>query len=244
MSSIEYRCEARSVDTFLAQSVHYVRTGHYFYVRCLRKPKLNPRREKDAHEVDAKLIEKYDIARPRWRRERRNLGTAAGIHLLRYDRVYVFYLTKGRHAPFYGDHGEAIQDIRHKALKVFGYSIRSTVSKIDGKRRVMVRLDPETERQVSAHLLTVATWDSFRDRTRMEREFERLPYQPYAPVYEQLLRIAKRVNRVRRRRGFEPIDLVCVPRFRRIGPVFVEDGVQVARRAAACCAAIDQERGR
>ena len=56
----------------------------------------------------------------------------------------------------------------------------------------------------------------------MEKEFSRLNYQPYEPVYAQLVAIAKKVNKVRRRRGFEKIELSCIRTKRRLGPVFAE----------------------
>jgi hypothetical protein len=32
MAKTNYRCEARSIDGFLAQLIRYVASGHYFYV--------------------------------------------------------------------------------------------------------------------------------------------------------------------------------------------------------------------
>lgn len=77
-------------------------------------------------------------------------------------------------------------------------------------------------RKVMAHMLCICVWNTYRDKTTLEREFHRLPYQPYEPVYAQLCIILRRVNRARRRRGFEAIDQACIRKKRRLGTVFVE----------------------
>jgi hypothetical protein len=217
MNRRDYPCEAASADGFVAQIVRYVTSGYFFYKQC-RIPT-----HKDPRTVDHKLMGRYGIGGKKWRRERRNLRDSAGVHYLRYGPVFVIMLTKGRHDMFYADHGSDIQDIRRTALKVFGYSIRYGFSQEQRRHKVSVRLDADTYRQVKAHLLTVATWDSFRARDRMEREFERLPYQIYGPIFDQLLAIAKQVNRSRRRRGFEQVDYGCIPTKVRLKSVFVDD---------------------
>jgi hypothetical protein len=133
--------------------------------------------------------------------------------------------TKGRHDTFYADHGATVIDIRRVALKAFGYSIRYGFSHAAERRRVSVRLDEPTYRSLRTHMLTTAVWNSHRCPERMEREFSRLPYQPYSPVYRQLVSIAKAVNRARKRRGFAPIDLHCLPTKKRLTKVFATGAV-------------------
>jgi hypothetical protein len=136
--------------------------------------------------------------------------------------VLVIILSKGRHEAFYDDHGSCVRDIRRTALKVFGYSVRFSFCEAEKRDKVSIRLDAGTYRTVKAHMLTIAVWDSYRDKARMEREFSRLPYQVFDPVHAQLISIARQVNRARRRRGFEQIDLGCIRTRRRLGTVFVE----------------------
>lgn len=50
-----YRCEAATLDGFLAQLVRYVASGHYFYVTG-----VVPER-KDPAQVNRKLIDPYGI---------------------------------------------------------------------------------------------------------------------------------------------------------------------------------------
>lgn len=205
MDRKQYRCEARSVAGFVAQIVRYVTSGHYFYVRVLIPPHKDPRC------VDEKLLRLYDIARPAWRRERRRLKSSAGIHYLRNERLAVIMLTKGRHDDFYRDHARTVADIRRKALKVFGYSIRFGYSAGEQRMKVFVRLDAERYRELKNHFAAMATWESYRDPLPLEREFRRLPVLAYDPVFDQLVAIARQVNRARRRRGFAPVRLACLP---------------------------------
>jgi len=217
MSSKLYRYQAKSIDGFLSQLVRYVANGgHYFYIR-VRVPD-----GKEPQVVAEKLLDRYDIRKSRWQRKRRHLKETASIHLLQYREVIVIILTKGKHEAFYEDHHSQVQDIRRTALKVFGYSVRYSFSEIEKREKVFIRLDLKTYRKVTAHMLTVAVWDSYRCLEKIEREFNRLPYQPYEPVFAQLVAIAKKVNRARRRRGFEALDLKCIRNKRRLGTVFVE----------------------
>ena len=214
MSTVDYPCEAKSIDAFLAQLVRYVASGHWFYVRCRIPAGKNPQR------VDEKLLRLYDIRRPRWQRKRRHLKDNAGIHYLRYDRLFVILLTKGQHETFYRDHGPSVLDIRRTALKAFGYSIRWSFSEAEKRSRASVRLDKETYRDVKGHMLAICLWPCYRSPEAMEHEFRRLPYQLYGPVREQLYRIARAVNRRRRRAGLPSIDYDCISSKMRVTTVF------------------------
>lgn len=209
-----YRCEAESVDGFLAQLVRLISSGHYFYVTATVPEHKDPRA------IDEKLLGLYDVDRPRWKRQRRNLKTSAGIHYLRHGRFFVLMLTKGNHAAFYRDHGEQLRDIRRTALKFAGYSIRYTFSEDEQRQRVFVRLDKETCRSVKAHLLQLATEPRYRQASLLEEAIHSLPYQPYRPVREQLYSIAKAVNCQRRRAGLPPVRYSCIREKRRLRPTF------------------------
>lgn len=217
MAAEQYDYETKNIDGFLDQLVRYIRRGgHYFYIRCVVPEGKDPRA------VAEKLLTRYGIRRKRWQRKRRYLKDAASIHLLLYGQVLVIMLSKGRHEAFYADHGNSVHDIRRTALKVFGYSVRFSFSEAEKRDKVSIRLDAETYRKVKAHMLTIAVWDSYRDKARLEREFWRLPYQVFDPVHAQLISIGREVSRERRRRGFEQIDLGCIRNRRRLGSVFVE----------------------
>ena len=212
----EYRHLARNRAAFIAQIVRYVSRGYYFYVCCQVPEKKNPAA------IDEKLLAKYEVRKHRWRRERRNLKGAAAVHYLRFDRTFVLMLTKGRHDAFYSDHRKSVSDIRRQALKVFGYSIRYGFSQFEKRKRTFVRLDRSTYDKLKNHLLAVACWDSMRSVERIEREFKRVPYQPYGPVIEQLQVIRRVVNRARRRRGYPSLNSGCIPRRLYLSKVYEE----------------------
>ncbi len=223
----DYRYEAASIDGFLSQIVRLIQGGYVYYFRG-RVPD-----GKDPHQVVRKLMAVYGIGGKKWRRERRYRGANAAAHILLYGRIFVIMLTQGRHEAFYRDHAyRTVKDrrgrkrrervpvpkITRKALHVFGY----TIFHDSEQRKTHVRLDDGTRRRVEVHLLSVCCWDAYRDRSRMEREFQRLPFQPYAPVYRQLRVIGEKVNQARRRRGFKKLDLyACMRKFRRGGPALV-----------------------
>lgn len=222
MYETNYKVEARDVGTFLGQVVRYVSSGHYFYIRCVIPDRKDPRA------VDAKLIGLYDIARNNWQRKRRYLRDRAGVHYLRCGRLFVVMLTKGRHDAFYRDHANQVCDIRRTALKAFGYSIRYTYSQTEHRQRVFVRLDRKTYRELKSHMLSICTWECFRDRERMEREFSRLELEFSSPVYQQVYSVLKAVNRARRRRGFEPIGHQCITHWVTVSKVFVDGETALA----------------
>jgi hypothetical protein len=141
-------------------------------------------------------------------------------------------LTKGNHEQFYQDHASSVRDIRRQALKVFGYSIRFGVSANGKTRKISVRLDQEKYREIREHFLAICAWDSYRDPQRLEREFTRLPYQPYGPVFLQLHSIWKAVNRSRGKRGFEPLAFSCLRNKLKLGKVFAEPDSQRSVQSA------------
>lgn len=226
MARYPYRCEARTLDAFLAQLVRYVASGHYFYLTGKVPERKDPER------VDQKLIELYGLGKPKWERARRRRGEEAGVHYLRYERFFVLIATRGRHRLF-EDHQESLCDIRRTALRVRGYSVRYTFSEEEKRRRVFVRLDKPTYRSVRAHLLELATRPSYRDPERVAEEFGALPFQGYGPVRGQVLAIIKAVNRARRRAGYAQLPTDLVPRMRPVRQVFASDDAEESKQRAA-----------
>ncbi|WP_425395419.1 hypothetical protein [Aeoliella sp.] len=221
--STAYRCEAATLDGFLAQLVRYVASGHYFYVTGKVPDRKLP------EQVDCKLIALYGLDRSKWERARRRLGEQAGMHYLRYERYFVLIATHGRH-QFFNDHQQSIRDIRRTALKVRGYSVRYSFSEVEKRWRVFVRLDKPTYRAIKAHLIAIAKRPGYRDARRLQAEIELLPFQGYAPVRGQVLAIIKAVNRARRQAGYCQLPTDIVPRMRPVRKVFVgpENGQQAA----------------
>jgi len=216
MAAKQYPCVAASVESFLAQLIRYISSGHYFYITG-KIPE-----HKDAEAVDGKLLALYDADRPKWKRQRRRLLGQAGIHYLRYGRFWVIVLTKGEHSAFYRDHGSHVLDIRRTALKFAGYSVRYSYSELEKRYRVFVRLDKRTYRQLREECLEFAVWPSMATRDRLEEEIARRMqrFQPYGPVREQFAWILRAVNRRRSQAGYAQISMSIVPQHRRLVAVY------------------------
>src|SRR5262249_1347302 len=65
--------------------------------------------------------------------------------------------------------------------------------------------------RLKSHLLGLA---AHRSVEKLVEEFQRIPFEPYAPVRRQLLNMLRAVNRARGEAGFEPVP-VSVLRLRR-----------------------------
>jgi len=224
---MQYRCEATSIEGFVQQiACSYLRHGYWWYVTGLI-PK-----HKSAKEVDAKLIKKYDIAVSESTRRRRKKLGKANLQYLRFGRFFVILATAGDHR-FKEEEAESIRDIRRVPLRLAGYSIsyrrggRTRKGEIDPRWHAHVEIDRKTYKEMRDYLLDLAVHRSVRN---LALEFYQLPFEPYAPVRRQLLRIQREVNRVRKRAGFAPVPSEVLPLRRRVVRPF--DGWNEARRPA------------
>ena len=150
MASWQYRFEAVSIDGFVEQLVRYVNTGHYFYVTG-RIPA-----GKSAEKIDQKLLDRYEIAQPRWERARRKQAGFASVHYLRFEDRFILLATHGQHAFFESHSAEQIHDCRRIGIKFGGYSIRRNCCQRTRKWHTLVRLDKPTYLALRAYLLDLA----------------------------------------------------------------------------------------
>ena len=227
---MEYRVEATSIEGFVAQVVRYITSGYRYYVTG-----LVPARIADPRTVDRKLVAKYGIDVPKWTRARRKRLGYANLRYLRYGRFWVIWATEGRH-ELKCEERKNLRDVWHVPMRFEGYSISmkpggylrkqdksyigvpgserrvpKEAARIDPKRRAHVRLDQETYRNLRDHFLMLA---SHRSRERLERMFFGIPFEPYAPVREQVKRILIMVNKARRHAGYQRIPYAAL-RYRR-----------------------------
>jgi hypothetical protein len=84
----------------------------------------------------------------------------------------VLIATKGRHR-FYEDEGDSIRDCGKVSIKCGGYAVGFA----DGHPRVQI--EHEEYKRLKAYFVDLAVC---RSRESLEAEFERLPFEPYAPV--------------------------------------------------------------
>jgi hypothetical protein len=207
-----YRCEAASVAGFVQQlAVAYVQHGHWFYVTG-RVPE-----HKDPRAVDAKLIERYGLDISKWTRARRKEQGRASVRYLRHGRFFILIATKGKHEFFEQEAG--IKDIRRVPLRYAGYSI-SYRRGSDGRWHVSVRIAGDEYLRLKSHLVGLAVHRSVEN---LIVEFNRVPFERYAPVRRQLLNILRAVNRRRTEAGFEPVPAIALRFGRRIVKPFEEE---------------------
>ena len=211
----EYRCEAVSVTAFVQRlAVDLIQHGHLFYVTG------HVPDGKDPAAVDRKLIERYGLNISKWARARRKAEGVASVQYVRCGRFFVLIATKGRHEFFEAEPN--IADVRRRPIRFAGYSI-SYRRGVDRRFHVSVRIAPDEYLKLKSYLVALA---AHRSVENLMAEFQRVPFEPYAPVRRQLLNILRAVNRVRGAAGFEPVSHSCLRLSRRVVRPF--EGVNAA----------------
>jgi hypothetical protein len=214
---MKYRCEATSVAGFVQQlAVAYVGHGYFFYVAGEIPEKKDPR------VVDERLIAKYGMAIGKTSRSRRKAVGLANVQYLRYRRTFVLVATLGSHA-FFEQEGRFIRDAREVPIKFGGYAISYRAG------HPHVRIEQGRYLKLKAYLADVAI---HRTRERLEEEFRRLPFEPYAPIRGQLHCILREVNRRRELARYEPVARSCIRVRRSVVKPFEEAGPSTTRGQA------------
>lgn len=211
----EYQCEATSLGGFVQQlAVAYVAHGYWFYVTG-----SIPER-KDPADVDRKLIQRYGLGLSRWAVARRKRGGGANLQYLRFGRFFVLLATKGEH-PFFQEEAASVRKVQNVPIKIGGYAIGHKA----GHARVTI--EREEYKRLKAFFVDLAVR---RTAATLEAEFQRLPFEPYAPIRVQLLCILRAVNRARKVAGFEAVSKTCLRLNRRIYRPFERPGGEPKRR--------------
>ena len=206
-----------SVTGFVQQiSCCYLTHGYWFYVRGEIPG------HKDPNAVDTKLLSKYEIAISRQTRARRKVAGRANLHYLRYERTFILLATHGHH-PFYEEEEGSIRDVRRVPIKLSGYSISvkrggyrrklegDSNSVPDDKLRVRVQIARDEYLDLKAYFTDIALR---RTAEQLGGELYNLPFEPYAPIRQQLLNILRLINAKRKAAGKDPVS-PKVLRFRR-----------------------------
>jgi len=191
-----YRCVASSVEAFIQQlAVSYVRHGYFFYVSGTIPE------GKDPEKTDRKIIEQYGIGVSKWARARRKKGGRANLHYVRFGRFYVILASHGVH-EFFSAEAKRLKDIRETPVRFQGYSISYRRAWGRGEFHPSVRIEREKYLELKSYFEDLAV---HRTVEALAREFHALPFEPYAPVRNQLFMILRAVNRRRKAAGFEPV---------------------------------------
>lgn len=199
---MDYQCVATSVAGFLQQlAVCYVGRGYYFYVRGEIPP------DKDPATTDRKLVARYGIDVTKWTRCRRRKQGQASVQYLRHGHFFVLLATRGVH-PFFVLEGTRVRDIRRQPLRFMGHAIGCRAGRGGGPLHPSVRIERGEFAALKARFTEMAVHRSVDDLSRILRS---LPYEPYAPVRDQMRILIRAINRRRKAAG---LDLVPAGSFR------------------------------
>ena len=189
-----YRCVATSVAGFVQQlAVSYVTNGYYFYVTG-RIPD-----HKDPAQTDRKIIAQCGVDISKWTRSRRKKLGQANVQYLRCGHFYVIMATHGEH-PFFTDEAKRVRDIRRYPLYFQGYSIGCRRGRRGKAMHASVRIQREYFQKLKQEFERVAVQRSLEE---LWHGLRGIPYEPYAPVRDQLRGLLRAVNRRRQVAGLE-----------------------------------------
>ena len=186
----------------------YLPHGYWFYVSG-QVPE-----HKDPRGVDAKLITKYGIGVSRQSRARRKKAGISNLHYLRFDRTFILLATHGHH-PFFEEEEGSIRDVRRVPIRFSGYSISvkrggyrrklspDSPAVSDDKLRVRVQIGREEYLDLKAFFLEIACQ---RTAEQLGSMLYNLPYEPYAPIRQQLLNILRLINEKRKALREDPVS--------------------------------------
>lgn len=208
MKEPTYRCEATTIAGFVQQlAVQYIASGYYFYVTGVVPERKDPR------SIDRKLIAKYGIAVSKWTRSRRKAAGLANVHYLRHGRFWVLIATRGKGHPFFTEERSSMKDVREEPIKFGSYALSARWWEKRGRWVAHVGIERGFYKELKAHLVGLALR---RSGAQLEREFLRMPFEPYAPIRRQVVTIWKAVNEQRRIAGLEFLSKDCLRLRRRI----------------------------
>lgn len=210
---MKYLCETSSLEGFVQQiACNYLPHGYWFYVTGHVPDR------KRARLVDEKLVAKYGIDVSRATRSRRKLAGNSNLHYIRHERLFVLLATHGKHS-FFAEEQACLRDVREIPIQYGGYSIsyrqggRTRDGRPDPKWHSHVEISREPYKDLEAYYLEMA---QHRNAELMAREFYQFPFEPYAPIRRQMLKLLRKANRVRKRAGFAILPPDVLPMRRRV----------------------------
>src|SRR5262249_17528477 len=146
----------------------------------------------------------------KWARSRRKKEGHANVHYLRHGRFYIIIANHGEH-PFFVAEQKRIRDIRKAPVLFMGYSIGCRRERGGGKDHSSVRISHDGFRQLKEKLKPTVLRVSAE---ALRAELQTLPFEPYAPVRDQLRGILRWANHRRKIAGLEliPFDAIRLRR--------------------------------
>jgi hypothetical protein len=214
---MEYKYEVTSLVGYLQRvATHLLPKGYYFFVQGTVPDR------KDPAALDQKFLTKYDVAKSEGARRWRKSQGLGNVQYVRFERSWILLATHGDHAIREGE-GDNLKDVRRVPIRIGDYSLtvkrgnylkkgRTEESPTpDGRWRVRVLIAREPYRELCAYFLSIAC---HRRADTLAEELSSLPYEPYAPVRKQLLKLLRLINAKRQASGYPKIPTTCL-RFKR-----------------------------
>jgi len=137
----------------------------------------------------------------KWTRCRRKKEGQASVQYLRLGRFFILIATRGKH-PLFAEEANRLRDAREHPIRFHGYAIGCRRAGEGGKYHPSVRIERDHYRQLKGHFAQIAVHFSVEDLCRALRT---IPYEPYAPIRNQLVGIRRAVNRRRQAAGLETV---------------------------------------
>lgn len=214
---MNYQYEVTSFTGFLQRvATHLLPKGYFFFVQGTLPDGKNP------FALDAKLLAKYDVAKSEGARRWRKSQGLGNVQYVRYRNHWILLATHGDH-PIREGEGDSLKDVRRCPIRVGDYAVYvkrgnylkrasdDEAAKPDGKWRVRVLIAREPYRELCAYYLSIAC---HRRVDALADALFSLPYEPYAPVRKQLLKLLRLINAKRQAAGYSKIPTSCL-RFKR-----------------------------
>ena len=149
--------------------------------------------------MDEKIIGQYGIDVSKRTRCRRKRAGLANAQYLRYGRFFVIVATRGA-PPLFAAERKRPRDAREHPIHFRGYAIGCRRGRGGGKYHPSVRIEREDYRKLKAHFAEIAVHRTAAD---LCHELRAMPFEPYAPVRNQLRGILRFVNRRRKAAALE-----------------------------------------
>jgi hypothetical protein len=213
----EYQYETTSVTGFVQRiATCLLRHGYVHYVQGEVKEGKDPRA------IDKKLLTKYQVVATEWRRADRKRRGLANLQYLRFDRTWVLMATEGYH-PMKSEERGQLKDIREAPVQIAGYSIylkrgdfkkkltKEEAPTPDDKWHARVLISRDKYKELRSYFLERAC---HRKAETLVDEINALPFEPYKPVWRQLRKLVRLINKKRKAAGYRPVPMEAV-RWRR-----------------------------
>lgn len=216
MSTI-YKYEVTSLTGLLQRvATHLLPKGYFFFVQGTLP------NDKDPFSLDTKLLTKYDVAKTEGARRWRKQQGLGNVQYVRFEQSWILLATHGDH-PIREGEEENLKDARRAPIRIGDYALYvkrgnylqkdspEEAAQPDGKWRVRVLIAREPYRELCAYFLSIAC---HRRAESLGEELFSLPFEPYAPVRKQLLKLLRLINAKRQAAGYSKLPPTCL-RFKR-----------------------------